>query len=422
VTPVATAARAPHPVAARPGSRSRLWALALASAVAALLLVGNDWWAESSPLWGGAVLYAVTIPAVLLALAPKGRMVAIAVALTMAPMLVLLVPRLGVDDPAEHQKHDATYLNDEAARVAARGGNPYDADYSEVLPPVWHDLGAGPDGALIRNPALDTYAYLPASFLVDVPFVVAGDRLGIGWDARVLYLGAVVAAIVVLARRPEPELARAAAILGVASVPTAYYLGWGTNDAIAVSLFLVAALVGERRPRVAATVLAVALSFKVVLAVPAVPLAILVARHHGWRALRRWWPCPALLAVTIAPYLAADPARFVDQTVLFNLNRGDFRFPTLGLGLPAVAGGVFHGPVLAVTVVAGAVAALTVPAWMVWRRPALPVALVAGGLGLLGVFLPATNFRRPYIVLVVALVSAGWLAWRPAPVVNAGSE
>ena len=63
-----------------------------------------------------------------------------------------------------------------------------------------------------------------------------------------------------------------------------------------------------------------------------------------------------------------------------------------------------------------------VPAVVVWRRPTLPVALVSGGLGLLGVFLPATNFRRPYMVLVVALVSAGWLAWREPEDLNARSH
>ena len=141
-----------------------------------------------------------------------------------------------------------------------------------------------------------------------------------------------------------------------------YYLGWGTNDAVAVSLFVIAALVGDRHPRLAGALLALALSFKVVLAVPAIALVAYVWRRQGAAALRRWWTAPAVLAVTVLPYFVADPSTFFDQTVLFNLNRGDFRFPTLGLGLPAVAGGVFHGPVLAVTAVVGAVAAP-------WCRP-----------------------------------------------------
>jgi hypothetical protein len=343
--------------------------------------------------------------------APTTTSASVAAALTLLPASVLLGQRVGVENPAEHEKHDATFLNDEAARLAVRGHNPYGAHYGDVLPPVWHDLGYV-DGELVRNPALDTYAYLPASFLVDVPGVVVGSWLGTGWDARLLYVAAIVTAIVVVARRPEPAAARAATILGFAGVPTIYYLGWGTNDAMAVSSFLIAALVGDRYPRVAGVVLAVALSFKVVLAVPAVALAAYVWRNGGVAALRRWWTAPAVLAATIVPYVAADPATFVDQTVLFNLNRGDFRFPVFGMGLPAVAGDVFHGPVLAATVVVGAVAAVVVPVIAVWRRPTLPVTLVAGGLGLLGVFLPATNFRQPYLVLIVALVSGGGLAWR----------
>jgi hypothetical protein len=412
VTAVATHSRVRN--GSGPSSRAvAWWALALGSAVVGLLLVSNEWWAESSPLWGGALISGVTVPAVIVAAGARRHVVVVAMALTLLPMAVLLGQRVGVANPAEHQKHDATFLNDEAARLAVRGHNPYGAYYGDVLPPVWHDLGYV-DGELVRNPALDTYAYLPASFLVDVPGVVVGDWLGTGWDARLLYLAAVVAAMVVVARRPEPPAARAATILAFAGVPTVYYLGWGTNDAVAASLFLVAALIGERRPRLAGVALAVALSFKVVLAVPAVALSVYLLRRGGIAALRRWWTCPAVLTATILPYFAADPATFLDQTVLFNLNRGDFRFPTLGMGLPAVAGDVFHGPVLAVTVVLGVLGALVVPAVVVWRRPTLPVALVAGGLGLLGVFLPATNFRRPYIVLVVALVSGGWLALRDA--------
>ena len=121
-----------------------------------------------------------------------------------------------------------------------------------------------------------------------------------------------------------------------------------------------------------------------------------------------------MLAATVLPFFLADPEVFFEQTILFNLNRGSFRFPTLGMGLPAIAGDVFHGPVLAVTAAVGAVAAVAVAVWPVWRRPTLPVALVASGLSLLGVFLPATNFRRPYLVLLVALLSGAWLAYRPS--------
>jgi hypothetical protein len=408
------------PVAARTAAGPRpWWLLALASGLAGVVLAGNLWWAESSPLWGGALISGVTVPAVLVAMGAQRIAVAIAVVLTLVPAVGLLAPRLAVAHPAEHEKHDATFLNDEAARLAARGENPYRAGYGDVLPPVWHDLGYS-DGVLVRNPALDTYAYLPASFLVDVPGVVVSSWLGVRWDARLLYLAAVVWAITVVARRPEPAYARAGMILGFAGVPTIYYLGWGTNDAIAVSLFLVAALTGERRPRVAGVVLAVALSFKIVLAVPAIALAALVWRTQGPRAMRACWTCPAVLAATVLPYFLADPGTFVDETVLFNLNRGSFRFPVLGMGLPAVAGGVFHGPLLAVTAAAGLALAAGAPAWAVWRRPSLPSALVAGGLGLLGLFLPAANFRRPYIVLVVALVSGGWLAFGRARTLNGG--
>jgi hypothetical protein len=387
--------------------------VAFVSGVLGALAASQSWWADSSLIWGGALLTGVTVPAALIAFGQSRRSIPVAVVLTLVPLGLLLAQRVPLSNPREGQIHDATILIDEAARLTLHGDNPYGANYAEVLPPVWHDLGYGPDGELVRNPALDTYAYLPGSFLLDAPFVLVGDALGTGWDARLLFLGTLAAAVVVIGRRPEPELARAGMILGAMGVPTIYYVAWGTNDGAAIALFLLAALLGAQRPRLAGVLLAFALSFKVVLALPALALATLVWRTQGAARLRSWWTCPAVLIATCLPYLIADPRLFVDQTVLFNLNRGSFRFPTLGMGLPAIAGDVFEGPVLAATTVAGLVLAVGGSVWFVWRRPTLPVALTAGGLALLGVFLPATNFRRPYLVLVVALVSGAWLAHRP---------
>ncbi len=360
-------------------------------------------------LLAGSILSLVAVPCLLRHFVPSRAVVLVALLITLVPLGLGVARVVGISNPGEGDIHDTTVINDEASRMVLRGENPYRGDFGPALPAVWHDLGYGADGKLIRNPAMDTYPYLPGSFLLNLPFVAAGDALGVGWDARILYLVAVVALGVVVARRPEPAHVRAAMIVGAIGLPLTYYLCWGTNDAISLSLFLIGALIGKKRPALAGVALALALSFKIVLAIPLLALSALVLRTEGWAGWRRRWTGAAVLAVTVLPYLAAAPKAFVDEALLFNLNRGSFRFPVLGIGLPALAPGVFHGPLLAVVVLIGAVGALVVPVVVVWRRPTLPVALVAGGLGMLGMFIPASNFRPPYLVLVATLVAGGWL-------------
>jgi hypothetical protein len=84
--------------------------------------------------------------------------------------------------------------------------------------------------------------------------------------------------------------------------------------------------------------------------------------------------------------------------------------PTSGLGLPAVAGGVFDGAVLAaVTVLGLAVALVAVPRL---ARRAGTVAWVGPltSLALLALLVPARTFQINYLVLVVAAAATGWWA------------
>ncbi|HXH57367.1 hypothetical protein [Iamia sp.] len=63
------------------------------------------------------------------------------------------------------------------------------------------------------NPVVDHMPYLPAAFLVAVPGVVLERATGFGADPRWVMGLVVVAALVALARRPEPGWARGAAIM-----------------------------------------------------------------------------------------------------------------------------------------------------------------------------------------------------------------
>src|SRR5690606_2985348 len=125
-----------------------------------------------------------------------------------------------------------------AAEVAADLGNPYTADFSEALAPD-HDTLEAIGGDRITNPLVEHFPYLPAAFLVHVPFLLLGSL----YDPRVLYVVATAAALVHLSRGVPPSWGRAAAVwAAVGSGAVAVYLSWGANDAAAASLVVVAAL------------------------------------------------------------------------------------------------------------------------------------------------------------------------------------
>jgi hypothetical protein len=224
-----------------------------------------------------------------------------------------------------------------------------------------------------------------------------------------------VAALVVVARRPEPAWARVGALMGIGSAFSVVYLAWGTNDLFAASLCVLALAWAKDHPGRAGATLAVALSAKVLLLALVPPLALAVfllagTGSAGWAALRRWWSLPAVLVATCLPALVADPSAFVDDTIWFNLGRSKPIMPTSGIGLPAVWPGAFHGVLLGLVTLAGVVLAFGGPLWAVRRWPSVWTAGAAAGVGLLGLMVPARTFQTNYLVLVATLIPLAWLA------------
>ena len=296
-----------------------------------------------------------------------------------------------------------------AADDIAHGRNPYADDFQRVLPTSWR-LVMGTDGAKVGNPVRHHFPYLPAAAIVHVPFVAAADALGTTWDPRVLGWIALVAALIVLARRPDPAWMRLGAILGVGGAFSIVYLAWGTNDLFAVSLVVLALCWADERPGLAGVTLAVALSAKVLLLVLVPPLALAVFAAGGVVALKRWWTLPAVLAATCAPLFLVNPAAFIDDTIWFNLGKAKPLMPTSGLGLAATYPGLFHGPLLGLVTLAGLALAVALPLWAVRRWPSVWTAGAAAGIALLGVLVPARTFQTNYLVLVAALLPLAWLA------------
>lgn len=384
----------------------------------ALVGLGLAAWPPAS-LWmvlaGVTLATAVGLP---LMVAGSPRLAAV-----LLPLAVVAVSVLGAWAPyaratgtgdARNRTHDGGVLvTREAAAMTLRAENPYVERFDEVLPASWAQVqGAG--GELVGNPVVDHDPYLPGSFLVHVPFVLVATGFGVTWDPRILGWAALVAVVVVLARRPGPAFARLGAVAAVGNAFTITYLAWGTNDAFAVCCFVLAlALASGRQPRLgwAGVALAVAISFKFLFLVAVPPLLVVVFAQAGWVGVRRWWTTPAVLAVTCLPYLVWSPGDFLDDVVWFNLGRTEPLMPTSGLGLPAVAPGVFHGVVLgAVTMLGLAIAFVVVPLVPLVARRARSLGWVGPltSLGLLGLLVPARTFQINYLVLIVASAATGW--------------
>ena len=313
------------------------------------------------------------------------------------------------DGLARDRTHDGGVLITRAAAedlLALR--NPYARDYTDELPESWLEV-QGNDGEIVDNPVVDHFPYLPAAALVHVPFVAAADAGGWTWDPRIGGWLALVAAMVVLARRPDEAWRRLAAVTALGGPFAAVYLSWGTNDVLAVSLAVLALCLAERHPGWAGATLAVALSTKPLLAVLVPPLAVVVAMAGGRDALRRWWTLPGVLVATCLPALLAGPSDLLDDAVWFNLGKAEVNMPTSGLGLPAVAPDVFTGPLLGLVTLVGLGLALVGPIWAVRRWPSVWVAACASGVALLAVLIPARTFQVNYLVLVAALVPLGFL-------------
>lgn len=55
------------------------------------------------------------------------------------------------------------------------------------------------------NPLVEHYPYLPGAFLVQIPFLVVGDALGVEWDPRLLVAILLVTGVVVARRTEAPS-------------------------------------------------------------------------------------------------------------------------------------------------------------------------------------------------------------------------
>lgn len=394
--------------------RRLLWLAVLVALVGvALAVVAPGAISGLSALW---LVTGVAVPLGFAAMRPELGRVGLGVVLVLAMALPGYRTITNVVDPPEGQLagHDGGVLvTRAAAEDVVAGSNPYASDFTADLPEAWQRLSVRGDDSF-ANPIRSVYPYLPGAFLVLTPLAAVSDGGHLG-DPRWVMLATFAAACVAIALRPEAAWRRAAALSASSGLIVAVHLGYGTNDTWAASLFVLAVMVLERRPRLAGVLLALAISIKFLL-LP--PVALWLAwrwRHEGWEVVRRLWTLPALLVATCLPFLLWSPSDFLNDTALFWLGRNEDPFPTSGFGLAAVHPDQVRGPVLAVATIGCAVLGVLGARAILRRWPQVVALPPAAAVVVMGLLIPARTFQGNYLAMVVGLIATAWLITPTGP-------
>jgi hypothetical protein len=243
---------------------------------------------------------------------------------------VLQRPRLGLT-----MEHDGLLQIESAIDRLLNGQPIYGVDWSTTpMARLAWDATPGP------NPALHHLAYFPLTVLIGLPFRLVAGALGLPFDYRIVLVGFVVLGLVAILALPIAPERRFMVITAVFVSPmiTLYLWAGRTDIEFLAVVFLGLALLARGHPVAAAFGLGVAVALKP-FAVMAVPFLLLVL------ALR-WQVRPArrelvfglaalglVPAVTILPFLIANPAAFWTDVVLYTSGGVGDAYPIAGYGL-----------------------------------------------------------------------------------------
>ena len=225
----------------------------------------------------------------------------------------------------------------------AHGANPY----ALALDPVAGGIGGGAQFL--------GYKYLPAMLLayapLALPFGIRGTVL-----TNIVLQGATAGALAALAARRSGRVGGLVAALLYLSLPfLAHQLFTrGVNDLVAVLPLLAALLLLERRPGWAGVLAGLSIAAKLMPGLAVLPCLV------PWQGPRRRFLLGVAVGVLpVLPFVAASPAAFADNIILFNALRPIDDTSWLW-GLPEAA--VFAARVIASAALGGLYAAL-------WRWP-----------------------------------------------------
>lgn len=256
---------------------------------------------------------------------------------TVAPTVASMALRAQVGSTIEHDG----LIQTEAAIDRLLAGRPiYGVDWSDtdVARYPW-DLTPGP------NPAIHHNAYFPMTMLAGVPFRLAARAAGFPFDYRAVLIAFLMAGLAAVLWLPIPAPRRLMIATALFANPSIVLFFWtGRNDIAYVSALLVGLALlarGHAPPAAFAVGIAAALKPFAVLAVPLFALGV----WFGWRRqLRPHLREAAVIAVgllaplalSVLPFLYADPAAFVRDTLLYAGGGLSDSYPIAGYGFGAL--------------------------------------------------------------------------------------
>jgi len=238
-------------------------------------------------------------------------------------------PRLGLT-----MEHDGLLQIESAIDRLLNGRPIYGVDWSNTpMATLPWEATPGP------NPALHHLAYFPLTVLIGVPFRVITGALGLPFDYRVVLIGFVLLGLVGMLALPIAPQRRFMVITAVFVGPmiTLYLWAGRTDVEFLAVVFLSLALLARGHLIAAAFALGVAVALKP-FAVMAVPFLLLVfaVRWHAPPARREVALSLVALglapAVTILPFLIANPAAFWTDVVLYTSGGVRDAYPIAGYG------------------------------------------------------------------------------------------
>lgn len=269
------------------------------------------------------------------------------VALVLGVALALLLPstllQVGLRDATAPWFHvnDSSYQVELAGDLLLDGDNPYGHDYRRSgLERFYTRDGSASAAVREREVALEHYAYFPGTIVSSAAWRLALPEPFDDYRLLILLftLGGFAAA---MAFRAPLHWRLAIGALVVAN-PVAVRSAWfGQNDAVSITLLLLAfALVTRERFRWAAASLAGAVLLKqfAVVAIPFLALMIVARGVPRAELMRVAGVFAGVLAVTILPFLLADPVAFYEDTVEFGA--GTYRIVGYGLSAILVEAGI----------------------------------------------------------------------------------
>ena len=291
---------------------------------------------------------------------------------------------------AQHEfVHDGLIQSEAAVDLVAAGLNPYGADYRHTAMADWPYRV----GSQTLNPALFHYPYLPATFLIPLPFQL-GLQDAWGWfDQRLVYLIAFLGLLLSAGRLTADPLRRMSLVIFLGLSPTFVpYLIEGRNEVLVLFWITLAAAMLRSGHRTAAAVtfgLACATKQTAWFLIPF--FFLYLAGDGSWK--ERWGrvrkPAVGFLiafGALIFPWLISDPVAFFEDIFLFQSGLLPEGYPINGFGFSAIllSFGLLDAPQASFPfwIFSAGIGLMTAALLLRWqiRRNRLDVALLAGGL------------------------------------------